>query len=515
MTAFANEDAISKIWEASGAMIEKITQGFEEHGEDIANGAIQIVTQMAEAVPDMAEDLAGLAGAIMTGLATSFGENGDEIGAAAADLISGLATKIVENLPQIIDTGVSIVGGLLIGLIRGAAALVAAIPSLFGDVASAILNVDWLDVGLQIVSSIWEGVQSLWGDFMDWLTGGGLLLETSGFVEQANGDMLREGWGKAFGDEELYQAPDMQVYTRQEAIDAGALLPPAEETQTAAAALESARQTVAATEETVSGAAEANDLFKESLAATGETVNSDVQTQLSELGITASAEGSNAGTGLSEGFASTAGQAVTTAQTTASDITSQFSGLAAQMLSIGQQIGNGLEVGMRSKIAGVQAAAAELANAAAQATAAAAQIGSPSKITTEYGGFIGEGLIVGMRSMIGGVQVAATNLSDAATGTIHAAAQIGSPSELTTGYGEFIGQGLSAGLNSSRGSVMSGIGVDGRAGETSSITYSPVINVTGSNLTRDDVTKAMRMSMDDFDSYMKRWQKQRGRVAFA
>jgi hypothetical protein len=46
------------------------------------------------------------------------------------------------------------------------------------------------------------------------------------------------------------------------------------------------------------------------------------------------------------------------------------------------------------------------------------------------------------------------------------------------------------------------------------VTYAPVINVTGSNLTEGDVRKAIQLSMDDFDKYMKRWQKQRGRVAF-
>jgi hypothetical protein len=60
---------------------------------------------------------------------------------------------------------------------------------------------------------------------------------------------------------------------------------------------------------------------------------------------------------------------------------------------------------------------------------------------------------------------------------------------------------------------MNGIGVRGGGGNAS-VTYAPVINVTGSNLTEGDVRKAIQLSMDDFDKCMKRWQKQRGRVAF-
>jgi hypothetical protein len=48
-----------------------------------------------------------------------------------------------------------------------------------------------------------------------------------------------------------------------------------------------------------------------------------------------------------------------------------------------------------------------------------------------------------------------------------------------------------------------------------SINFSPVINVTGSNLTQQDVQGAMRMSMAEFEKMMQKYQRKRGRVAFA
>jgi hypothetical protein len=137
---------------------------------------------------------------------------------------------------------------------------------------------------------------------------------------------------------------------------------------------------------------------------------------------------------------------------------------------------------MNAMIVQVQASAANLANAASSAIAAAAEIGSPSKITTEYGEFIGEGLPIGMKKSLSAVTAAAGELGGAAT---------------------------------NRSAILGGMSVNRGVSSGGSITFSPVINITGSNLTQQDVQGAMRMSMAEFEKMMQKYQRKRGRVAFA
>ena len=494
---FAEEDGVGKLADAASKMLQGLTQGFNEHGDSIMAAATTIITQLAAAFPQLAESYGGMALTIITKIAEGIGEHGAEIGQAAAKLLTELATGIVEHLPTIISAGVAIVGGLMMGLIQAAGALIAAVPSLFSGVVDAILGIDWLGVGLDIVTSIWNGMQALWGDFMDWVSG---LRTEPGDVTLSNGDSLAPGWSEGL-EEGTYMAPGGQVVSRETAIAQQGLFPAetgdqvAQAAETARAAVESVGDAAEQSGEKADAASKSWQIYTENLS-TSETgdisgyLPESVDTSALDETVAAAAEmtasvgteGTAAGEALSTNFATSAQGAVTTAQTTATSITSAFNGLYFEMISIGMHIGEGLVQGMNAMIAQVEASAANLANAASSAIAAAAEIGSPSKITTRIGEFIGEGLPVGMKKSLSGVTAAAGELGRAAT---------------------------------DRSSILSGMSVNRGMGGGGSINFSPVINLSGTNLTQGDVQKAMRMSMSEFEKLMNQYQKKRGRVAFA
>ena len=497
---FAAEDGVGKLAEAASKMLQGLTQGFNEHGDSIMAAATTIITQLAAAFPGLAESYGGMALTIITKIAEGIGEHGAEIGQAAAKLLTELATGIVEHLPTIISAGVAIVGGLMMGLIQAAGALIAAVPSLFSGVVDAILGIDWLGVGLDIVTSIWSGMQALWGDFMDWVGGLGSG-DGSTYTTLSNGDKLDVAWQEAMDDNYLF---DGGKYTREQAIEMGGLIPAdaaesanqvAEAAESARAAVESVGDAAEQSGEKADAASKSWQIYTENLSTSeaGDTsgyLPESVDTSALDETVAAAAEmtasvgteGTAAGEALSTNFATSAQGAVTTAQTTATSITSAFNGLYFEMISIGMHIGEGLVQGMNAMIAQVQASAANLANAASAAIEAAAQIGSPSKVTTRIGEFIGEGLAIGMRDSMPNVSATAGSLGGAAT---------------------------------DRSAILGGMSVNRGMGGGGSINFSPVINLSGTNLTQGDVQKAMRMSMSEFEKMMAQYQKKRGRVAFA
>jgi len=296
-------------------------------------------------------------------------------------------------------------------------------------------------------------------------------------------------------------APGGQVVSRETAIAQQGLFPAetgdqvAQAAETARAAVESVGDAAEQSGEKADAASKSWQIYTENLSTSeaGDTsgyLPESVDTSALDETVAAAAEmtasvgteGTAAGEALSTNFATSAQGAVTTAQTTATSITSAFNGLYFEMISIGMHIGEGLVQGMNAMIAQVQASAANLANAASSAIAAAAEVHSPSEVTREQGRFVGGGLALGMEDSMSRVASAAGSLGRAAT---------------------------------DRSSILGNMSVNRGMGGGGSINFSPVINLSGTNLTQSDVRKAMKMSMAEFEKLMAQYQKKRGRVAFA
>jgi hypothetical protein len=77
---------------------------------------------------------------------------------------------------------------------------------------------------------------------------------------------------------------------------------------------------------------------------------------------------------------------------------------------MGAYVGQGLAQGLASQAGAVAAQAAALANAANAAIAAKAKIGSPSKVTDQYGQWYGQGYVNGMRKKVRAAIQAAKDL---------------------------------------------------------------------------------------------------------
>ena len=108
------------------------------------------------------------------------------------------------------------------------------------------------------------------------------------------------------------------------------------------------------------------------------------------------AAGRAAGTGAANGLRSGVAPMPGIARSACSSAVAAMSGYYGAAYSAGAYIGIGLANGMASQLGRVEAIAASLANAAARATAAAAEVKSPSRVFMEIGGYIGEGLAIGM-----------------------------------------------------------------------------------------------------------------------
>ena len=91
-------------------------------------------------------------------------------------LIISLIQGIIANLGNIVQAAVQIVITLATGLIQAIPQLIAAMPQLVGAIIDTILSTNWLDVGIQIIKGLIDGIlstgKSLWNAIKSLFTGG-------------------------------------------------------------------------------------------------------------------------------------------------------------------------------------------------------------------------------------------------------------------------------------------------------------------------------------------------------
>lgn len=121
--------------------------------------------------------------------------------------------------------------------------------------------------------------------------------------------------------------------------------------------------------------------------------------QMTRGAAQAAAAGVLTGTGYAAGIASASGAVSGAASGLVSAAVGTMSGGYGSAYAAGSYIGQGLANGLASQAGSVAAQAAALAAAANAAIAAKAQIGSPSKITTQYGKWYGQGFVNGISDM--------------------------------------------------------------------------------------------------------------------
>lgn len=111
-------------------------------------------------------------------------QNLPAIASAGISLIGSLLSGIGQVLPNLISGGLAIIGNIISGILQAIPMLLVMIPDLFSQVGQAILDIDWLQVGSDLVNGIKDGfmagfenlvssVKGAWGKFKDWITGGG------------------------------------------------------------------------------------------------------------------------------------------------------------------------------------------------------------------------------------------------------------------------------------------------------------------------------------------------------
>lgn len=180
---------VPQLLDAASKIVSNLMQGLTNSMPQIVNGAVTLVEGLVNGLVNNIPLLIMGAVQLVASLANGLIANLPRIIDAGVNLITGIISASYSMMPQIIQTGVQLVVNLAIGLVQAIPQLITALPQITGSIVNGFMSINWFDLGLQLIKSIWEGIKSigsaLWDGIKSLVTGGGNTAELDSIGQSA------------------------------------------------------------------------------------------------------------------------------------------------------------------------------------------------------------------------------------------------------------------------------------------------------------------------------------------
>lgn len=179
-------------------LVQTLVNSLGENAPQLIAAAIQLITSLITGIVQMLPSIVQMGIQLIMNLVQGILSNLPLLLQSAVQIITSLVTGIVQMLPMLIQSGIQLIISLIqgiianlgnivqaavqivitlaAGLIQAIPQLMAAIPQLVGAIIDTILNTDWIDVGIQIIKGVIDGIlstgASLWSAIKSLFTGG-------------------------------------------------------------------------------------------------------------------------------------------------------------------------------------------------------------------------------------------------------------------------------------------------------------------------------------------------------
>ena len=513
---------------------------------------IQLILSLAQGIISNLPLLLQMAVQIITQLVTGIVSMLPMLIQGGIQLIISLIQGIISNLGNIVQAAVQIVITLAAGLIQAIPQLIAAIPQLIGAIIDTILNTNWLDVGIQIIKGLIDGIlstgKSLWNAIKSLFTGGEVDIPDTSSQSAAVVDSYASGIQNNAG----------AVTTAANSMATSAFSNMDTSGATAAGTAVATSYTTGMTDALSGFTFDTSVMGMDTVALTtnmtaagtagGEALTSSLNQSVA--GMTLDTSGIAVNTAGLTGTLTTAGAEGATAISTG--MTNNAGAVTTAASSLATDVNGALDAGWSTAQSKADSALSSLVNtvqtkaqAAAQAVKSAFEnmtitipkpripVISVSTNSVSYGD--GGSVSVPQFSVnwnaLGGIFGAPTVLNTASNG-LQGVGEAGAEAvlPLDTLWSKMKSMLDSAIKESSGGSIiesllqrLQGIGTGGGGGGTGgpelagaggpNISYSPTYNLYGS-ATKEDAVEAERMSQAEFNQMMKQWQRENDRKKF-
>lgn len=203
--------SLPKILESGVQIILQLVNGILSNLPNLITTAYQLVTQFTAFLLQNLPTILQAGADLLLGLVNGIISNLPEIVIAAVQGVTQFITTIAGMLPQVLQQGIEIIFKLIAGLVQAIPDLIAAIPQIISAIVDTIMEVDWLQLGLDILDGIAKGISNgvsnlisaLWGavsDAIQWVKDQLGIKSPSKLMADVIGKNMALGIGVGFED---------------------------------------------------------------------------------------------------------------------------------------------------------------------------------------------------------------------------------------------------------------------------------------------------------------------------
>ena len=156
-----------KIIEKGKEIISNLVSGFGNALPEIISKAAETVETLVNALADNLPSILEAGVEMIMTIAQGIVDSLPEIVDAITELVSTVLSTIAENLPEILEAGIEMVANLISGISEMLPDVVGAAAELAGNVVQAILDVDWIGLGADMIQGVISGIGSMAGALWD------------------------------------------------------------------------------------------------------------------------------------------------------------------------------------------------------------------------------------------------------------------------------------------------------------------------------------------------------------
>ena len=536
---------------AAVQLIGSLVTGIAQMRPQIAQMGIQLILGLVQGLMSSLPSILQIGTQAVVNLINGIVQALPLILQGALQLITMFIQGIIQNLPAIAQSAVTIIVSLVGGLISAIPMIFDAVLSIPGTILDAIFTTDWPAVGLQLISSlangIMDGIKSIGSSVMSavkgWFGGGdddSAATESAASTVSSYADGIQANAGTVTGaasslSSTAFSGMDFTAATSagQQSADAfSAGLTDGITGLTVDASSVGFDSTALAADfgqAGTEGIAALTDGFTAGSAGVTDAVNAlgtDVNTSLDTTWQSANTETQTAMQTMSQTVSTASQQVVSTIQSMSQSVVSTVQQMGSSIQSAlssvnlsqsGTNMMQGLVNGINSMRSQVEAAAKDVAQAAANSVNSALQIHSPSRLMDKSGQYVDEGFAGGMLKNAGKVKTAAQAamaqpIMDAA-GMQKSAAKsvldIRAGVQQSRVHGALNEMIASQTVNNNNNST-----VNNNSQSSPAFVYSPTYQFNG-NADKDNIKQADRDGQAEFERRMKAFMRKNGRTQFA
>lgn len=555
-------------------LVQTLVNSISANAPQLIAAAVQLITSLLTGIAQMLPSLVQMGLQLILNLAQGLLSNLPLILQSAVQIIMSLVTGITQMLPMIIQSGIQLIISLIqgiianlgniaqaaiqiiitlaTGLIQAIPQLVAAIPQLVGAIIDTILSTNWLDVGIQIIKGLIDGIlstgKSLWSAIKSLFTGGEVDIpdtsSQSAAVVDSYASGIQNNAGTVTAAASAMSANAFSSLDTTGATTAGTTVATAYTTgmtdslsgftlDTSAMGMDTAALTTNMTAAGTAGGQALTSSLNQSVA--GATIDtSGIAVNTAGLTGTLTTAGASGATAISTGMTNNAGAVTTAASSLATGVNGALdAGWSTAQSKADSALSSLVNTVQTKAQAAAQAVKSAFENMTITIPKPRIPVISVSTNSVSYGD--GGSVSVPQFSVnwnaLGGIFGSPTVLNTASNG-LQGVGEAGAEAvlPLDTLWSKMKTMLTDAIRESSGGSIIEsllqriqGIGTGGGGGGTGgpelagaggpNISYSPTYNLYGS-ATKEDAVEAERMSQAEFNKMMKQWQRENDRTKF-